>query len=111
MKRILKLGGLALATLVLAGAALADHHFHGTLSGPGAVRWHAVHMEAGRRYMFEIDPENDNLRVNFKLYKASPFTLVKEKYANEDEERLGYRPTVTGTYWLKITSLNAASRY
>ena len=111
MKRMLKLAGLGLATLVLAGAALADLHLNGNLSGPGAVRWHSVQMQAGRRYTFELDPENDDLRVNFKLYKASPFVLVKEKYANEDEERLGYRPTVTGTYWLKVTSLNAASRY
>jgi hypothetical protein len=111
MKRMLKLAGLALATLALGGAALADLHFNGHLPGAGAVRWHSVHLTAGKRYWFKFDPENRDLRVNMKLYKASPFVLVKEKYANEAEERMGFRPTVAGNYWMKLTSLNAASPY
>ena len=111
MKRTLKIAGLVLATLVVAGAALADLRFHGVLAGPGSTQWHSVYMQAGRRYKFEIHPHNDDLRVRFRLYRTGPFSLVKEKFANEAEERLGYRPMISGTYWVEVKSLNVASNY
>jgi hypothetical protein len=89
------------ATTLTVGAAAQNHNFH----APGDVDWVKLNLQANNSYMMATGQPGSWADTVITLYKPDGVTFIAE---NDDapglwpSSRLFYRPSVSGTYYLKV---------
>jgi hypothetical protein len=105
-----RIGAMVLATLSLAGAALAaGQKFAGFLQ-PNQLRGHFVTLAPGQPNEIEVRGFEKNAAFQLRLLGAGQ--ILKEKVSDDREVKMRFNPPTAGTFIVQVRNLsNEATGY
>lgn len=110
MKRMVAIGITAVATLSLAGAAMAGTIFQtaGTLN-PNQAKVSQLTLSGGEKFEVEVKGgKHSQWRVQvFEKVPGGGVALLKEKSKDDDDIELKFKAPLTTTYFIVVRNISA----
>jgi hypothetical protein len=84
------------------GFKIRDGHWSGSIK-PNEPALIAVNLYAGNQYWFAAAADEDNKKVNVKIYDESGNQVAAENYDAGEKAAAGFSPENSGQYFIRVS--------